>query len=207
MSHGKSLIIRRSKLSADDIDVLLTAPYFESVTRHLNYTNFFDSAQPTNDIQKTIIGILQKLDVDYEGKKIEYWFQHQVEGQELAPHCDYNHQARREYSGVKQCWLHEVEDKTRIMSPVTIACYLQADNLEGGELCISTHTWFNEPTPLSVDPVSIKHHPHEVYQPAAGDILFFEGSKYYHWIQPVRAGERKSMMINFWPETLVIHDE
>ncbi len=29
-------------------------------------------------------------------------------------------------------------------------------------------------------------------------VLYFEGSRYYHWINEVKSGSRKSILINFW---------
>lgn len=206
MSHGTSIITKRSKLSKQHIDVLLTAKFFTDPpkTRNLaDYTNFFVWNAPANDIERSIINVLEQENVHYRDMKIEYWFQHKMSGQDLSPHCDYNHFVREDCSYMNDgAWLHLQNDKTRIMSPITVGCYLQTDNLKGGEFCISSHTWFEEPTPMLIEADKIKQHPYEIYKPEVGDIIFFEGSKYYHWINPVETGERKSMMINFWPQDL-----
>jgi len=85
------------------------------------------------------------------------------------------------------------------MSPVTIGCYLKVGNTIGGELCISDKDWFNEPKPMAVSTDEILQHPYETFMPRDNDIVYFEGSRYFHWINTVIEGERKSMMINFWP--------
>ena len=41
---------------------------------------------------------------------------------------------------------------------------------------------------------------HESFQPFEGAVLYFEGSRYYHWINEVKRGSRKSMLINFWDD-------
>jgi hypothetical protein len=52
---------------------------------------------------------------------------------------------------------------------------------------------------MKVDIEGIKNSPHETFMPRDNDIIYFEGSRYFHWINTVVEGERKSMMINFWP--------
>ena len=114
-------------------------------------------------------------------------------------HCDYNHKVREHILDQGQ-WLHTVE-KEKIMSPITIGCYLEATNLEGGDLVISQHTWFDEVTPTFIDEhmqLRIDSAPCERYTPQVDGVIYFEGSKHFHWIEEVTSGERKSMMINFW---------
>lgn len=200
MSHGNSLIISRSKLKLEYRDVFLTAEHFTSKQlRPYERTTWFDPLNPGNDIQNTMLQFLNDQSYDYSDKQIEYWFQHHTTGSRLGPHCDYNHKVRAKGSGGE--WLHTY-DKSMVMSPITIACYLEITNLEGGELAISPYTWFEEPFPLTLSEESFK----KIYasdiqyiSPQQDDVLYFEGSKYYHWIEPVKHGERKSMMINFWP--------
>lgn len=200
MSHGNSLIISRSKLKPKYRDVFLTAEHFTGkLLRPHERTTWFDPLNPENDIQNTIVEFLNDQSYDYSDKQIEYWFQHHTTGSRLAPHCDYNHKVRAKGSGGE--WLHTYH-KTMVMSPITIACYLEIIDLEGGELAISPYTWFNEQFPLTLTEESFsKIYSSEIQYiaPEQDDVLYFEGSKYYHWIEEVRRGERKSMMLNFWP--------
>lgn len=205
MSHGTSRIIKKSYLEPELKSVFLTAPFFkEKPSPGIgSATNYFKWNEPKTDIEYSIISLLNKENIEYSGKYIEYWFQHQVKGQSLLPHCDYNHIVRINDRGRGGSWLHEA-DKDLIMSPVTIACYLQVGNTIGGELCISEKDWFGYENPFRVTTEDIKQYPYEQYMPRDNDILYFEGSKYFHWINPVIEGERKSMMINFWPEDMEI---
>jgi hypothetical protein len=198
MSLGISKIIKKSQLDKDTAEVLLSAKYFEfkpAFTSLSSFSNSFKWDSPTSEIEYAIISLLDREEIIYNNMTIEYWFQHQKQGQGLAPHCDYNHIVR---AGSKINF--DVPEK--VMSPITIGCYLQVENMTGGELCISDHTWFNEPNPLSINSSDILKHPYETYTPQLYDILYFEGSRYFHWINRVESGERKSMMINFWPEDL-----
>jgi hypothetical protein len=201
MSHGQSKITKRSVLSPELAKVFLQAPYFETKPQTHNledYTNFFRWNEPKTQIEYAILKLLEVEQYDCSGKIIEYWFQHQVNGQRLEAHCDYNHLIRRGSVYQDSSWLHTV-DKSLVMSPVTIGCYLKVGNTIGGELCISELDWFDNPEPMKVDVEFIKSHPYETFMPRDNDIVYFEGSRYFHWINPVIEGERKSMMINFWP--------
>lgn len=208
MSHGNNLIISRSKLKPQYREAFLTAEYFvRKPQRFEEFTTWFNPLNPENNIQETIVEFLKDQSYDYSGKRIEYWFQHHKPGNRLDPHCDYNHKVRAKGTGGE--WLHTY-DRSIIMSPITIACYLQITDLVGGELAISPYTWFEEPFPLTLNDDSFS----KIYSadvqyiaPEQDDVLYFEGSKYYHWIQEVKHGERKSMMINFWPLDLGILEE
>ena len=204
MSPGTSKIIKRSVLRDELRDVFLTAPYFDTkplTNNYEDYTNFFKWNEPKTQIEYSILKLLELEQYDCSDQMIEYWFQHQLPGQALAPHCDYNHIVRSNSFEGGGNWLHSVP-KELVMSPITIGCYLQIGNTTGGELCISEMDWFNLPTPLFLDDndmQTIRGAPHETFMPRDRDIIYFEGSKHYHWINPVETGERKSMMINFWP--------
>lgn len=206
MSLGNSKIIKKSTLSDELKEVFLTAPYFTTKPTTFNleeYTNFFKWDEPVKEIEYAIIKLLDNEGYDYTNRYIEYWFQHQTKGQHLRPHCDYNHLIRRGSVIQDSSWIHTV-DKSKVMSPITIGCYLKVGNMVGGELCISELDWFDEPEPMKIQPEKYTEHPFETYMPRDNDIVYFEGSRYYHWINPVIEGERKSMMINFWPEDIEI---
>jgi hypothetical protein len=194
------MIISKSRLTQPIRDILLTAKYFStkptSATDLSSYSNSFVWNSPVSLIEKSIITMLDNEKYNYKNKLIEYWFQHQIKSQGLEPHCDYNHIIRKESLTQDGSWLHTCK-KTDIMSPVTISCYLQT-SMSGGELCISDQTWFDYATPLSVNSNIIKSFPYKMYSPEVDDIFYFNGSKYFHWINPVLEGERKSMQINFW---------
>ena len=207
MSPGTSKIIKKSVLSEELRDIFLTAPYFDSKPQTRNYeeyTNFFRWDEPRTEIEHSILKLLEIEEYDCFDKKIEYWFQHQLPGQSLGPHCDYNHTIRSNSFEGGGNWLHS-SPKELVMSPITIGCYLKIGNTTGGELCLSDMDWFDIATPLllSDDTVQrIKGAPHETFMPRDRDIIYFEGSRYFHWINPVIEGERKSMMINFWPKDM-----
>lgn len=209
MYHGNSKITKKSTLSNELKEIFLSASYFKTKPTTYNledYTNYFRWDKPKTEIENAIIRLLEIEECTFTNKIIEYWFQHQVKGQSLAPHCDYNHIIRNEVLTSSGEWLHTV-DKAIIMSPITIGCYLKVGNMIGGELCISEKDWFDTADPLRFvgnDLENIKSYPYEQYMPRDNDILYFEGSKYFHWINPVIEGERKSMMINFWPEDMEI---
>lgn len=212
MSHGTSKIIKKSVLSPELRDVFLTAKYFVEKPQGFDlsqYTNYFNPRNPKTQIEYAILKMLDLEEYDPTGKIIEYWFQHQLPGQYLAPHCDYNHMAREKAIENDPRWLFNT-DRTHTMSPVTIGCYLKIGNTIGGELCISDKDWFDDPNPLchtgdQLD--AIKSYPYETFMPRDCDIVYFEGSRYFHWINPVIEGERMSMMINFWPKDLILDEE
>ena len=205
MSHGHSKILKKSALSPELVSVFLTAPYFEtkpSPQKLEDFTNLFVWNEPKTQIEYSILKLLEIEGHDCSGKMIEYWFQHQLPGQALAPHCDYNHTIRSNSFEGGGSWLHSFP-KELVMSPITIGCYLQIGNTTGGELCISDMDWFDLAKPLFLDEndmQKIRSTPYETFMPRDGDIIYFEGSKYFHWINHVIEGERKSMMINFWPK-------
>jgi hypothetical protein len=90
-----------------------------------------------------------------------------------------------------------------LMSPITIACYLEATDLIGGEFCISERSWLDyekELSPPEVLKEELLKYTHESFQPFEGAVLYFEGSRYYHWINEVKRGSRKSILINFWDD-------
>lgn len=212
MSHGTSKIIKKSVLSPELRDVFLTAKHFVEKPRLLNleeWTNYFDPSEPKTEIEHAILKLLELEEFDASDKIIEYWFQHQLPGQYLAPHCDYNHIIREKLVEADSNWILTA-DKKNIMSPVTVGCYLKIGNTTGGELCISDKDWFDDQNPLyhTGDQLDIiRNYPYETFMPRDDDIIYFEGSKYFHWINPVIEGERKSMMINFWPKDLILDEE
>lgn len=209
MSHGGSLIISKSKLNPEYREIFLSAKHFHEQPDYANFsslTNWFDPVNPANEIDETVIKFLNDEQYDYTDKQIEYWFQDMTPGRKLMAHCDYNHKVREFNPGDGGQWIHTVK-KQDVMSPITIACYLELDNMKGGDLVISEHTWFDEPEPLFFDEdvqsrvySAPKHH----FTPQVDDVVYFEGSKYYHWIEPLTQGRRKSMNINFWPRDYVI---
>lgn len=212
MSHGISKIIKKSVLREELKEIFLTAKYFDTkpVTRNLEeYTNHFKWNEPKTQIEYAVLKLLELEEYDSSNKIIEYWFQHQLPGQSLGPHCDYNHKIRSIPLNHGGKWLHDYP-RELVMSPITIGCYLKIGNTTGGELCISDKDWFDVQDPLVYSEACLQEImscPYETFMPRDNDVIYFEGSRYFHWINPVIEGERKSMMINFWPETLVIHEE
>jgi hypothetical protein len=208
MSRGDSLIISKSKLKPEYRDIFLTAKFFSEKPGFDDmsaWTNWFDPANAKGAIEQTILDFLDEQSYDYSDNQIEYWFQDFIDVGRLDPHCDYNHKVRGFGMDAGE-WLHTA-DKHMIMSPVTIGIYLEVSNLKGGDLIIHHHEWFNEPTPLFLDEHAqkrIAEAPKENYTPQQDDVIYFEGSRYYHSIEPMESGTRKSMMINFWPREYVV---
>lgn len=208
MSHGDSLIIGRSKIKPQYRDAFLTAKFFKekpSINRLEEWSNWFDHSNPSNEIERTILDFLSEEQYDFSSKQIEYWFQDFKDAGKLGPHCDYNHKVR-DFKMDTGEWLHKA-DKQTIMSPVTIGIYLDVCDLRGGDFVISHHEWFDEPTPLFLDEHTqkrIDEAPKERYTPKQDDVIYFEGSRYYHWIEDIEGGTRKSMNINFWPRDYFI---
>lgn len=207
MSHGTSKIIKRSSINPKIRDTLLTSNFFISRPdpgNEAERTNYVEFDKPRNNIDEAVFSFLREENYDFSNKLVEYWFQYKMTTEDLPPHCDYNHLVRMVGSQEKTGWVHSVP-KNLLMSPITIAVYLEIpDDLQGGELCISEKDWFNVEDPLRFTNSSliIKSLPHEKIKPIQDQVLYFEGSKYFHWINTIRRGTRKSMLINFWPLNL-----
>lgn len=190
MPNGISKIIRKSRLDDDLRNILLLGFNTDRGT-------YFDRDNPKTEIDHAIIELLNRENFNVNKRYVEYWYQFQTSSMSLWPHVDFNEALRiRLQSGEK------IERHT-LMSPITLACYLEIDNLQGGDLCISERSWLQydyEPHPVEALREELSKYNHERYSPSQGDIVYFEGSKYYHWIDTVLSGSRKSMLINFWDE-------
>lgn len=190
MPNGISKIIRKSRLD-DDLRLIFLSGF------NKNNGTYLDRNNPKTDIDHAIIEMLKREKFDVNKRYIEYWYQSQTESDDLWPHVDFNEGLRiRLQTGEK------IERHT-LMSPITLACYLDIDDLHGGDLCISERSWLQydyEPHPVEALREELAKYSHERYSPAQGDIVYFEGSNYYHWIDTVLSGSRKSMLINFWDE-------
>jgi len=179
---------------------LLKSTYFINKTRE-NQGKFLYSID--TPIDKAVIELINILNIDIENFTVEYWFQYQKAGERLTPHCDYNTRARKELPTTSIQEFLKDKDLRYYISPMTVAAYLEvSDNLIGGELCIS-----NDFTYLSdnITNEKILTGSFEEYSPVEGDILCFEGSKYYHWISQVLQGTRKSLLLNFWPKDIATY--
>lgn len=192
MSPGKSKITRKAKVDEDLRRILLTCPF-----EPRGGGKYFRWEKPEDAYDLTIIELLRRLDYPYKDKNtIEYWFQNKKEGESLFPHCDYNHHIRA--LGGDPSF---VIDREKMTSPITLSVYLEVRDMIGGHLCISDKDWFDMENPF-VGPEEITRHigdaPYEAIMPEEGDILFFEGSRYFHWIDKIQQGTRKSVLINFW---------
>ena len=200
------MIIGYGKIKEEYRKVFLTAPYFEKKPIYPQereaFTNFFKINEPSNLFEETIDRFV-KEEIEqniWEGKWIEYWFQHQTEGTGLDPHCDFNHKIRESKTGE---WMHEMPFED-FLSPLSYVLYLNC-TMDGGDLCISELTWLDEEDPLAHSTLKTKKifkTPFRRHSPKAGEYVFFEGSKHYHWIDMVKSGERKSMILNFWNENI-----
>lgn len=206
MSHGTSLITRKETLEEEKRKLLLEHEFF--VLKDIKYqSNHFirPHVKPTA-YEKILLDLLADLGVYYEDKAVEYWFQYQSTDpnhplrNNLSPHCDFNCIMMEKNQGLSPDWPHHT-DPSLILSPITIAIYLDVDNIEGGELGISRRTWKEFYTPFAAPDHEVKKDC-EYYAPTTGDIVFFHGSEHFHWIEPLRKGERKSLLMNFWPKDI-----
>lgn len=198
-SLGISLATKESSIN-DELRVnLLRHPYF-----HNNYSFELQDTfivQPTSEFDEAVFQFLKDENFDYSDRIVEYWFQNGKAA--LSPHCDYNFIYRDKMKLEGGDWPHKV-DKNLIVSPITIAVYLEvSDDMTGGELCISGRTWYEEEEPATVSGKYIQRLPYQSITPKQGQAIYFKGSEHYHWVNKVTNGSRKSMLINFWPKELL----
>lgn len=191
MFHGSSRIIRRSTLDED-----LRLRFIEGYSRR-SHTHYFNRNAPTNETDVAVLEFLDREQFNCNKSHIEYWYQAQEVSGDLWPHVDFNEKLRHRIDAGEKLKPEE------LMSPITIACYLEISDLVGGEFCISERSWMDyekELSPPEVLKQELLKYTHESYAPTQGAVLYFEGSRYYHWINEVKRGSRKSILINFWNE-------
>lgn len=189
MYHGNSKIIHRSILD-EDLRLRFIAGFNQG-------PNYFDRNKATNATDEAVLEFLDREQFSCNKKYVEYWYQAQEVSGNLWAHVDFNDKLRlRLQEGEKV-------DQNELMSPMTIACYLETTDLVGGEFCISERSWLDyerEINPPEALKEELLKYTHESYAPTQGAVLYFEGSRYYHWINEVKRGSRKSILINFWDE-------
>ena len=189
MYPGNSKIIRRSTLD-EDIRLRL----LEGLNRPTQI-HYFDRNSPTNKTDEAVLEFLDREQFNCNKTHVEYWYQVREVSGNLCPHVDFNEKLRHKINAGEKLKPEEQ------MSPITIACYLEATDLIGGEFCISERSWLDYEREIS-PPEALKEellkYTYESFQPAEGAVLYFEGSRYYHWINEVKSGSRKSILINFW---------
>lgn len=191
MYHGNSRIIRRSTL---DEDIRLRFLQGLSKPTHMHY---FNRNAPQNETDEAVLEFLDREQFNCNKTHIEYWYQAHESSGDLWPHVDFNEKLRNRIDAGEKLQQKE------LMSPITISCYLEAIDLEGGEFCVSERSWLDyerELSPPEVLKEELLKYTHESFQPTAGAILYFEGSRYYHWVNEVKRGSRKSMLFNFWDD-------
>jgi len=200
MSHGISLVTKESNISDELRSILLKHPFFHHAYR-FDLQDTFINGQPKSEYDLAVLEFLQNENVNYSDLLVEYWFQDGKQG--LSPHCDYNFVYRDKMKQESNDWPHRV-DRNLIVSPMTLAVYLEiSDDMSGGELCISSRTWYEEDEPASVKAEYIMQYPYDTITPTQCQVLYFMGSENYHWVNKVKTGTRKSMLINFWPKELL----
>lgn len=191
MYHGNSKIIRRSTLD-EDIRLRLLEGLNKSTQMH-----YFDRNEPTNKTDEAVLEFLDREQFSCNKPHIEYWYQAQEVSGNLWAHVDFDEKLRHRINAGERLKPEE------LMSPITISCYLEANNLIGGEFCISERSWLDYEREIS-PPEALKKellkYTYESFQPTEGAVLYFEGSRYYHWINEVKSGSRKSILINFWDD-------
>ena len=189
MHHGNSKIIRRSFVD-EDIRLRLLDGLNNPTQIH-----YFNRNAPTNKTDETVLAFLDREQFNCSKTYIEYWYQVREASGDLWPHVDFNEKLRNRIEAGEKLKPKE------LMSPITIACYLEATDLVGGEFCISERSWLDydkEPGDPEVLREELLKYTYESFQPTEGAVLYFEGSRYYHWINEVKSGYRKSILINFW---------
>jgi hypothetical protein len=195
MYHGNSKIIRRSTLDED-----LRLQFIEGFNKNLNrppQLNYFRRDSPENETDVAVLEFLDREQFNCNKTHIEYWYQAQETAGSLWPHVDFNEKLRNRIDAGEQL------KPAELMSPITISCYLEATDLVGGEFCVSERSWMDyekEISPPEVLKEELLKYTYESFQPTEGAVLYFEGSRYYHWINEVRSGSRKSILFNFWDE-------
>lgn len=200
MCHGTSLVIKEDRISDELRCILLKHPYFHTSYR-FDLQDTFINGQPESEYDLAVLQFLQNENVDYSDRVVEYWFQDGKQG--LSPHCDYNFIYRQKMKFEGYDWPHKA-DKNLIVSPITLAVYLEiSDDLTGGELCISSRTWYEDPEPANITLDHVLQYPYDIVIPTQSQVLYFNGSENYHWVNKVITGSRKSMLINFWPKELL----
>jgi hypothetical protein len=191
MYLGNSRIIRRSSVD-EDVRLKLLEGLNKPTQIH-----YFDRNAATNATDEAVLEFLDREQFNCSKTHIEYWYQSHESSGDLWPHVDFNEKLRHRISAGQKLKPEE------LMSPITIACYLEATDLEGGEFCISERSWLDydrEPSDPEVLKEELLKYTHESFQPTEGAVLYFEGSRYYHWINEVKRGSRKSILINFWDD-------
>ena len=208
MFLGTSLVTKESSIAEDKKDLLLAHPYLTSENlphpMMLALQDHFIREKPQSEFDSIVLSLLDDEGFDYTNKCIEYWFQKHDSSMliSLEPHCDYNFIYREKMKLEGDDWPHKV-DKSKIVSPITIAVYLEVSpDMKGGELCISHRTWYEDAEPANITGEFVKQFPYDTICPKQSQILYFRGSEHYHWVNPVTCGKRKSMLINFWPTDL-----
>lgn len=191
MYHGNSKIIRRSIVDED-----LRLRLLEGLNSPTQ-THYFDRNVATNKIDEAVLEFLDREQFNCNKTHIEYWYQAQEASGNLWAHVDFNEKLRNRINTGEKLKPEE------LMSPITIACYLEATDLVGGEFCISERSWLDyekELSPQEALKEELLKYTYESFQPTEGAVLYFEGSRYYHWINEVKSGSRKSILINFWDD-------
>lgn len=208
MSPGfPPLTVERGGLNSPQIDALLQHPYFLTRNR-AEQTMFFDVNSNLTDFQQNVVDVAGKyVDENVPGyviQEIETWAQDFSSSGRLAPHCDHNCRYTVDYP-MKHNLSHRGEwifalPEEQIVSPITIALYLDvSEDMDGGEFVLSHRSWKDEPQPLNIPPEHFDQFDSTTVVPKTGDVVIFKGSLFYHWIAPIRAGTRRSLLINFWP--------
>ncbi len=195
MYHGNSKIIRRSTLD-EDLRLRFISGFYKNLGRPPNL-NYFHRNAPQNETDEAVLEFLDREQFNCSKTHIEYWYQSLEASGDLWAHVDFNEKLRNRIDAGEKLKPEE------LMSPITISCYLEANNLIGGEFCISERSWLDYEREIS-PPEALKKellkYTYESFQPTEGAVLYFEGSRYYHWINEVKSGSRKSILINFWDD-------
>lgn len=189
------MIIHKSNIDKNLIDRILKHPFLslsyeeKMFLPRKNLTNWISPNQENlHDYELAVLQFLNKEKYDHKNLWIEYWFQNLTgPSRGLEPHCDLNQYIRGggDYNE----------------SPTTIAVYLLTDIKEDeGNLCISEWTSLDEKNAMAEGERlnEIKKHKYHRIIPKAGNVIYFNGSQHYHWIEPITSGKRISMLINFW---------
>lgn len=197
MFPGISKITKKTKVDRSFCDLLIRHPYYTTLD-FKDQIHFITDGEAKDVFEQAILDFLKSQELEFKGKKIEFWFQEQSNGNGLVPHCDYNFYARNAPGFIPFEWLGTHKEEY-FLSPITLSIYLEvSDDMEGGELCISEKSWMDY-SKFEITKEELLQEPYEIYNPIQNEVLYFNGSMYFHWIEPVTKGRRKSVLINFWP--------
>lgn len=160
------------------------------VEKNNNPSRIIDRSSPENDIEKLLCIVAEVIKAPKDKKYIEVWTQN---NSILDPHCDFNYL----HNSINLDLTNIPE--SQFLSPITVALYTEVNDLIGGNLVLTGRSWRDEmPNPIGKKVEYMEPYIFAKLKPVEGTAVVFEGSEYYHWIEKIESGSRKSILMNFW---------